>query len=82
MKLLFQQNALAALKEGNLTLFSDIVNEAISDVPSTAKLLPEDHCLNKTLPEEDGKCLLMCALEKGKHDYANLLLTSGVDPNR
>ena len=63
-------------------MFTDIVNESISELASGDKI-PDDHILNTCFESEDGKNLLFIAIEGGKHytQYVSVLLNAGVPPN-
>ena len=57
-------------------MFSDIVNEPDPEAPNEYPL-PEDHWMNKPLPEEDDKTLLFVALEGRLYDFIHVLLQAG-----
>ena len=72
---MLQTNALNCLKTRELTVFTDVVNEA--DIEHGQYPLPEDHWINQPLKEEDGKTLLMVAIEQNLFDYIDVLLRAG-----
>ena len=79
---MFQENAVNCLKNGELTLFSDIITESTAkDLESNGKVLPNDHWINQNLHSEDDKTLLLMAIDLGKHEYVKILLQSGANPS-
>ena len=53
------------MKTGQLTLFTDIINEAVKDdLESKGQVLPEDHWINQPLKSENDKTLLLAAIEE------------------
>ncbi|QQP57720.1 Transient receptor potential cation channel protein painlesslike, partial [Caligus rogercresseyi] len=68
-------NLLECLSSGNLTAFSDALVDSVSskeDFP-----LPSEHWINSPLEAEDGKSILILALEKRQTEFAGLLLKFG-----
>ena len=52
-KLSLQENAIHCMKTGQLTLFTDIINEAVKDdLESKGQVLPQDHWINQSLKSE------------------------------
>jgi transient receptor potential cation channel subfamily A protein 1 len=72
-------NALDCIKNKNLTLFSDIVNEQDAEAAKNEFPLPEGHWMNKPLSDEDDKTLLMVAIEENLHEYIEVLLQAGAN---
>ena len=63
-------------------MFADIVNEAIKDdLEGKDMVLPKDHWINQSLPKEDDKTLVMVAIDSNAHEFIDILLRSGADPN-
>ena len=53
------------MKTGQLTLFTDIINEAVKDdLESKGQVLPEDHWINHPLKSEQDKTLLLAVIEE------------------
>lgn len=73
-----QANALQCLKNQELTVFADLVNEADLE-GGHEKPLPPNHWINQPLEEEADKSLLMLALEKNLLDFVDVLLKAGAD---
>ena len=73
------------MKDRNLELFIDIVKEVTSNSDKRAdrKTLPNDHILNASIKDEEGKSLLFFAIEEGRTgaEYAKALLRAGVPPD-
>ena len=70
------------MKNGELTIFADIVNDAIKDdLESKGQVLAKDHWINEPLKSEDDKTLLLVAVQEANHDCMEILLRSGADPN-
>ena len=73
------------MKDRNITLFVDIINESITEFEvANGNKLPDDHTLNSSLESEVGKSLLFVAIEgrKDSADYLDALLRAGVSPNK
>ena len=71
------------MKDRNLTLFMDIINEATIEFDTASgDKLPDDHPLNTCFEGEDGKSLLFVGIKSGKEftEYVNVLLNAGVPP--
>lgn len=69
------------MRDGNLTLFTDIVNEGI--VGNEGGPLPPDHPFNQTLAADKdlGRTLLLVAIaEDQPPDFAEVLLKAGASP--
>ena len=70
------------MKTGQLTLFTDIINEAVKDdLESKGQVLPPEHWINQSLKSEDDKTLLLASIELNQYDFMENLLRSGADPN-
>ena len=70
------------MKNGELTLFTDIVNDAVKeDIESNDIILPKEHWINQSLKTEDDKTLLLKAIELGLPAFVEVLLRSKADPN-
>ena len=78
----FQDNAVHCMKNGELTIFTDIVNDAVKeDIESKDVILPKEHWINQSLKTEDDKTLLLKAIELGLPAFVEVLLRSKADPN-
>ncbi len=79
----FKANALECLRSKNLTLFSDIINDVEGgDGGESGKNefpMRDDHWINRPLPDEDDKTLLMVAIDQGLHEYIEVLLQAGAN---
>ena len=70
------------MKTGQLTLFTDIINEAVKyDLEAKGQVLPDDHWINQPLKSENEKTLLLSAIDQNQYDFLDILLRSGADPN-
>ena len=79
------------IKNGQTTLFADILNEAIKDdlEGKDQRPLPKEHWFNQNVSNEDDKTLLMVAIDKNaeqnfnkdEESFIGILLRSGADPN-
>ncbi len=83
-----QANALNCLRNRDLTVFADIVNEpfASDDVEAgdkddgdVGRPAPDDHWINSPIPEEGDKTLLMVAVDLGLKDFVQVLLQAGAN---
>ena len=73
----------SAMKDHNLEIFVDILNETTSKNYRSDGKLSNDHILNTCLKFKNGKTLLLFTIEKGKTsaEYTKALLCAGVCPN-
>ena len=75
--LFFKDNALACLRNKDLTVFTDVVNQGGRGKGDDAEKgggggdfpLPGDHWINRALEDEDDQTLLEAAIERGLHDF-------------
>ncbi len=63
-------------------MFTDIVNEPVdAEAKSTTFPAPSDHWINRPIPEENEKTLLMVAIDLQLRDFVEVLLQAGADAN-
>jgi len=71
-----QANALKSMEGKDLRLFTDVVNNPDEEGRDIYPL-PEDHWINQEVEGKNGKTLLMEAISKHLHPYADVLLKAG-----
>jgi len=71
-----QANAMKSMEGKDLRLFTDVVNNPDEEGRDSYPL-PEDHWLNQEVEGKNGKTLLMEAISKHLHPYAEVLLKAG-----
>jgi len=71
-----QANAMKSMEGKDLRLFTDVVNNPDEEGRDTYPL-PEDHWLNQEVEGKNGRTLLMEAISKHLHPYADVLLRAG-----
>jgi ankyrin repeat protein len=69
------------MKNGDLTVFSDIITEITDLEIGQSGILPKGHWINQHLKESDDKTLLLTSIDMNCHEYTSILLRVGADPS-
>lgn len=74
-----EETALGCMKRCDQTGFNDLVLQHMDEENQDGYPLPDDHWINKNLPEEADKTLLMVAIKDGLYEFADTLLRAGAN---